>query len=64
MFSSESYARDYERRKEEKVSGRKRSFAYDSDENIDDKSEKDHYFNEVEVDMAPEFTASSGRVLV
>ena len=47
-------ARDYERRKEEKLSGRKRSFAYDSDENIDENSEKEHYFNEVEVDMAPE----------
>ena len=47
-------AREYEQRKEEKVSGRKRSFAYDSDEKIDDNSEKEHYFNEVEVDMAPE----------
>ena len=47
-------ARDYERRKEDKFSGRKRSFAYVSDDNIDDNCEKDHYFNEVEVDMVPE----------
>ena len=32
----------------------KRSFAYVSDDNIDDNYEKDHYFNEVEVDMVPE----------
>ena len=53
-FNYSQTARDYERRKKDKFSGRKRSFAYDSDDNIDDNCEKDHYFNEVEVDMVPE----------
>ena len=40
-------ARDYEQRKEDIFSGRKRSFAYDLDDNIHDNCEKNHYFNEV-----------------
>ena len=43
--------RDYEQRKEEKVSGRKRGSAYDLDNYIDDNSGNDHYFNEIEFDM-------------
>ena len=37
-------ARDYERRKEDKFSERKRSFVYDSDDNIDDNCGKRSLF--------------------
>ena len=37
-------ARDYEWRKEDKFSGRKRSFVYDSDDNIDDNCGKRSLF--------------------